>query len=244
MPGPSSLARDNSPLPEVDVSLFDPSFLDGASNFGFHMAPPLGEPFNFNEFLSNLPPNATTPNHLGMSPLDAVAPHELLNHGPSAQIPFSELHYHPELDPVTWLPIDSTRSDPSSAYSGSPSPSETALPVHAPKPQHASAPYEMWPGNDAVMHPPQEHGHAYQYQQPSLAQPYDHMYEQHSGDMSIGMDFSQSHPQPCGRVEMHPGMQHYSSGLDTLFEPSYGGGDMGHVPTVDYQYNNMVHEYH
>jgi transcription factor SOX7/8/10/18 (SOX group E/F) len=45
MPGPSTLARDDSPLPDPDMSLFDPSFLDGASNFGFHMAPAPSEPF-------------------------------------------------------------------------------------------------------------------------------------------------------------------------------------------------------
>jgi hypothetical protein len=45
MPGPSTLARDDSPLPDPDTSLFDPSFLDGASNFGFHMAPAPSEPF-------------------------------------------------------------------------------------------------------------------------------------------------------------------------------------------------------
>jgi hypothetical protein len=105
----------------------------------------------------------------------------------------------------------------------------------------------MWSGNnDSVMHPPQEHGHDYQYHQAPLAQAYEHMYEPHGGDMNIGMDFSQSLPQPCGHIDMHPGMQQqYNSGLDTLFEPSsYGGGDMGQVPAVDYQYNDMVHEYH
>jgi transcription factor SOX7/8/10/18 (SOX group E/F) len=44
MPGPSALARDNSPLPDPDMSLFDPSFLDGA-NFGFPAAPASTEPF-------------------------------------------------------------------------------------------------------------------------------------------------------------------------------------------------------
>jgi hypothetical protein len=45
MPGPSALARDNSPLPDPDTSLFDPLFLDGVSNFGFHAAPAPLEPF-------------------------------------------------------------------------------------------------------------------------------------------------------------------------------------------------------
>jgi hypothetical protein len=50
MPGPSALSGDDSPLPDVDTSLFDPSFLDGASNFGFHMTPGQGEPFVSNIF--------------------------------------------------------------------------------------------------------------------------------------------------------------------------------------------------
>jgi hypothetical protein len=45
MPPPSTLARDNSPLPDVDTSLFDPSFLDGASNFGFSCVPVAEAPF-------------------------------------------------------------------------------------------------------------------------------------------------------------------------------------------------------
>lgn len=36
MPPPSTLARDNSPLPDVNTSLFDPSFLEGPSSFGFN----------------------------------------------------------------------------------------------------------------------------------------------------------------------------------------------------------------
>ena len=196
---------------------------------------------SFGDFLSNLPPS----HDLGMSALEGVAPHELLNHGPSAQVPFSELHPHPELDPLTWLPIDSTRSDPSSAYSGSPSPSETSLPVHAPKPQHVSAPFEMWPTNDSAMHPPHQQAHEYSHQHTGFTHTYDHPYEQHGGDMCIGMNFSQSHPQPCGgEMDMHHGMQQYGPGLDTLFEPSYGGDVTGHVSAVDYQYNDMVHEYH
>lgn len=45
MPPPSTLTRDESPLPEVDTSLFDPSFLDGASSFGFNTAPAPEESF-------------------------------------------------------------------------------------------------------------------------------------------------------------------------------------------------------
>jgi hypothetical protein len=201
---------------------------------------------SFGDFLSNLPPNVSSSNDLGMSGLEGVAPHELLNHGPSAQVPFSELHPHPELDPLTWLPIDSTRSDPSSTYSGSPSSSETCLPVHAPKPKHASAPFEIWTTNNSSIHQPHQPMHDYQQQHIDFTQTYEQTYEQHGGDMSIGIDFSQSQPQPCGgEMDMHHGMHQYGSGLDALFEPSYGAGNItGHVSVVDYQYNDMVHEYH
>ena len=186
-----------------------------------------------------------------MSPLDGVAPHELLNHGPSSQVPFSELHPHPELDPLTWLPMDSTRSDPSSTYSGSPCSSETSLPVHAPKPQLASAaPFEMWPANNnnntnsSAMHRHVEQAHEYQYQPSEYLQAYEQTYEQqHGGDMNMAVDFSQqSHPQPCG-VDM--GMQQYGQTYDPLFQPSYCAGDVtGHVAALDYQFNDMVHDYH
>jgi len=104
----------------------------------------------------------------------------------------------------------------------------------------------MWPTSDTAMHVPQEQVHDYQYQHPEYTQTYDQMYERHGGDMSIGMDFSQPHMQPCGgELDMHHHMQQYGPGLDTLFPAAYGGGDItGHVATVDYQYNDMVHEYH
>lgn len=44
-PPPSALSRDESPLPEVDTSLFEPSFLEGGNNFGFNSAPGTVLPF-------------------------------------------------------------------------------------------------------------------------------------------------------------------------------------------------------
>ena len=41
----STLAWDDSPLLDPDTRLSDPLFLDGALNFGFHMAPAQSEPF-------------------------------------------------------------------------------------------------------------------------------------------------------------------------------------------------------
>lgn len=58
MPPPSTLARDDSPLPDVDTSLFDPSFLDGASNFGFSCAPVPEAPFVRSFYPSSMVPRA------------------------------------------------------------------------------------------------------------------------------------------------------------------------------------------
>jgi hypothetical protein len=213
---------------------------------------PLSPTQDFVDFLSNLPPNATGHNDLGMSPLEHVAPHELLHHNSSTHIPFSQLHPHPELDLRTWLPIDSTHSDPSSTYSGSPAASESSLPVHAPKPLHA-APFEVWdasyPKNGTVVQQQQQQQYQQQQQDYQHQAEFTQSYEHHGADISLNIDYSQSHPQMCGggEIDVHHGMQHYTQGLETLFEPSsYGVGDVtGHgVQALDYQFNDMVHEYH
>jgi hypothetical protein len=119
--------------------------------------------------------------------------------------------------------------------------------VHAPKPLHASAPFEVWdpsyPKNGTAVHQQQQQQQEYQHQH-EFAQSYDH----HGADMNNNIDFSQSHPQMCGggEADIHNGMHHYTPGLETLFEPSYGVGDVtGHsVQALDYQFNDMVHDYH
>lgn len=269
MPIPSMDSRDVSPLPEVNDNIFDPSWTGGASTFGFGQ--PQDEQFvclsidsklasmlivsfkqpNFSDFLTNLPPNVQTTNDMGViSPMENVAPHELLNHGPMSQVPFSQLHPHPELDPNTWLPLDSTHSDPSSTYSGSPAPSETSLPVHAPQPQHLnpSAPFGIWnSGYEIAEATPeqqqqmqmqmqlQEH-HEYQQPQPEYAQTYNQV---------LQMEYSQAHEQQTCAPEL--AMHNYAAPtLDTLFEPSSYHGDMMSPPQdqgLEYQFNDMVHDY-
>jgi hypothetical protein len=107
----------------------------------------------------------------------------------------------------------------------------------------------MWdpsyPNNNTAVHPqhPQQQQQEYQHQ-PEYTPNYDH-----GGDMGLNIDFSQSHPQTCGvEADVHHGMQHYTPGLETLFEPSYGvgvGDITGHNgQALDYQFNDMVHEYH
>ncbi|KAG5642355.1 hypothetical protein DXG03_002979 [Asterophora parasitica] len=138
MPLPSVLQRDESPLPDVDMSLFNPSFLEGSNpSFSFNM---------FND-QQQLPAISHDQNTFGL--LDSIAPHELIDHNVySSIIPTSSL---PELDPLSWMGVDPSQpqshpaSHPSTAYSGSPTPSEAPV-LHAPQPQSATSKAfaDMW----------------------------------------------------------------------------------------------------
>jgi hypothetical protein len=97
-----------------------------------------------------------------------------------------------------------------------------------------------YPHHGNTIHSQQQQQQEFQHQV-EYTQPYDHH--------GLNIDFSQSHPQSCGNeVDVHPTMQHYAPGLDTLFEPvSYGVGidiTTHNGQTLDYQFNDMVHEYH
>lgn len=99
---------------------------------------------NFANFLQCLPDNGPGPH---VSPLENIAPHE-----------------QPPLDAATWLPQAQAHSQPSTAYSGSPTASpplfaapplhEHGLALHAPQPQHAFPQY-AWADDGAQAH---EHG--------------------------------------------------------------------------------------
>jgi len=129
MPLPTVLQRDDSPLPEADTSLFDPSFF-ASTSFGFPQAQEFPFTQNYHEFISTLPPNACPPHDPNFS--QTVSPLD--------NIDLSKMTYPntQELDPLNWHPIAAPiHSDPSSIYSGSPTPSDEAnLPVHAPQPHH------------------------------------------------------------------------------------------------------------
>ncbi|KII87953.1 hypothetical protein PLICRDRAFT_176703 [Plicaturopsis crispa FD-325 SS-3] len=196
--GISDLTRDESPLPEVDSSLFEQSYFDSTSGFAFpsqyeqQQQQQQDMAFNFNEFMSSLPPNASSSPSvdLGISPLDSIAPHDL---------PYRPMHAHshhslPELDPLSWVSNgDSTNSNPSSAYSDSPALSESSLPLHAPRPQHlgASSSFDMWKELSAPL-------------------PGD-------GDSMPHLEYPQ---------DVSADLAHYQTGLDSLFgEPSFGRCD-------------------
>ncbi|OAX38659.1 hypothetical protein K503DRAFT_849908 [Rhizopogon vinicolor AM-OR11-026] len=133
MATPSSLQRDDSPLPEVDTSLFEPSFMN--SNFSCQAT---DFAFNFNEMFSSFPPHAS-PQDMGVAPLDPLQ---------ALSVDVSAITFGPN-DTATWLPTDYNNSQSSSPYTGSPAPSDMSLPVVAPQPQHAGVP---WQWEDAPSH--------------------------------------------------------------------------------------------
>jgi len=233
-PPPTFLQRDHSPLPEADTTLFEPSFL-ASSSFGF--AHVQEAPFqNFNEFFPCLPPHARAPHDLDLSqnisPLDRVDPSKpIYDHNNGTN---SSNHVISDLDPLSlsWLPAtDPTiHSDPSSTYSGSPTPSdEVSLPVHAPKPQHPEAPFEAGVWTNVT--PPSAAG-----------------FEIPQGDMTmrLALDYSAQPTQsaPCGDMPM----QSYTTGLEGLFDPSYSmsqgnNGNGTHDMTIlGFDITDMVHD--
>lgn len=132
MAPPASMQRDESPLPEVDASLFEPSFFN--SNFSFQATPP-DFAFNFHEMISTFPPHASQ--DFGIAPLDPI--HDL-------SIDINAMNFDPN-HPSTWVPTEynNSQSASSSPYTGSPAHSDMSLPVAAPQPQHAGAAFEHWP---------------------------------------------------------------------------------------------------
>ncbi|KAF9234722.1 hypothetical protein BU15DRAFT_78731 [Melanogaster broomeanus] len=147
----SSLHRDDSPLPDVDTSLFDPSFLN--SNFGFQGGN--REPsINFTDlFSTELAPHAPShsPPSYNIAPLDHISPQDLSVCAPAPMPQFDphtnapvswSIHPHPH----TFTPVELGHSQPSSTYSGSPARSDLGLPLVAPRPQHApgAGAFDMW----------------------------------------------------------------------------------------------------
>jgi len=134
---PASLQRDPSPLPEVDTSLFEPSFMNNFSFSSQDLSNAQTAPFNIHELLTSLPHEQQN----APGPLDAISPHDMISHPLYTSSSGSSQQSLPDLDSLSWLPFDTSiqsqsNSHPSTAYSGSPTPSENAsLPiVHAPKP--------------------------------------------------------------------------------------------------------------
>jgi hypothetical protein len=207
LPVPTTLQRDDSPLPEADTSLFEESFLNASGFPSFSAHSHDLTQYGFGDMMQGM--HMGSPQDLQLGPLDTVAPHTLTytQHNPNN---------HPQLDPMTWLPIDTMynavqpQSHTSSAYSGSPAPSDHSLPVHAPQPQlalppnaapFADAAWKDFSVDQMQMQPQQQQSHQ-QMQHTDLVHAFEH-----------GLDFTQSQ---CGAPNGD-----YSSGLESIFNPSY-----------------------
>ncbi|KAG1725062.1 uncharacterized protein EDB91DRAFT_1169374 [Suillus paluster] len=129
---PASLQRDESPLPEADTSLFEPSFFN--SNFSSQATHP-DFAFNFNEMISTFTPHASQ-DFGGIAPLDPI--HDL-------SIDINAMTFDPN-DPSTWMPTEynNSQSASSSPYTGSPAHSDMSLPLVAPQPQYVGSQFEQW----------------------------------------------------------------------------------------------------
>ncbi|KAL4251413.1 SOX/SOX-like transcription factor [Abortiporus biennis] len=125
------LQPDDEPLPEVDTSLFEPSFLDSFSSAQSNANGLYVDTYGQTSQHSDL--------DLNISPLDSVG-------SSSTATPASAFPYYQQgpMDPSShnahgmavpsWMQtpgLENTASGPSSAFSGSPAPSEASLPVNA-----------------------------------------------------------------------------------------------------------------
>jgi hypothetical protein len=84
--------------------------------------------------ISTFPPHASQ--DFGIAPLDPL--HDL-------SIDINALNFDPNVPPA-WMSTEYNNSQSSSPYTGSPARSDMSLPVAAPQPQHAAAPFDEWQG--------------------------------------------------------------------------------------------------
>ncbi|KAG8217018.1 hypothetical protein J3R82DRAFT_7334 [Butyriboletus roseoflavus] len=146
-PSQSSLQRDESPLPDVDTSLFEDAFLNSASAF---LTGP-GEPpaTTFNDIFPNVAPHAASasPASYDLAPIHHISPQDMplsLDCMTASHLDFQ----HSNALTTSWNqpPMEFSNSGPSSTYSGSPARSDLSLPVIAPQPQHVpeAFTFDMW----------------------------------------------------------------------------------------------------
>ncbi|KAG6897063.1 hypothetical protein C0992_004382, partial [Termitomyces sp. T32_za158] len=230
LPSMAQVQRGHSPLPDVDTSLFNPNFFGENSSF-FQ---------SFNNDQQFMSPHPSSHDQSTFGPLDSISPHD---------IP-SDLNQHhmfsnnsPEFDPLSWLdPQLHPESHPSTAYSGSPTPSDAAvLPapaatpvVHAPQPQSAAPTVTAF--EDLDLWKECESGSF-------TSDPIQH--QQFSVDTGLGLEFDPTRAQEVELPStgmtfdgsaMGLGCAHQEQGLDTLFQPglfdeSFAvGGYHGDVP--------------
>ncbi|KAG6369510.1 hypothetical protein JVT61DRAFT_14308 [Boletus reticuloceps] len=137
-PPQSSLQRDESPLPEVNASLFDQTF-----NFAFSAGS--GEPvaMTFNDIFTNVPPHAAS----ASSP-SYISPQDISLSLDMGYLTPSQMDLQQAGNAASWMTtaMEIPSPEPSSTYSGSPAQSDLGLPLIAPRPQHApaGATFDIW----------------------------------------------------------------------------------------------------
>lgn len=145
-----SLQRDESPLPAVNTSLFEQTFLD--STFGFPAGSVEPAPMSFNDFFTNLAPHtaAGSPATFDLAAMDRnISPQDLtLDCITATRLDLFENDLAGSAASWTNASAELTNSSPSSTYSGSPARSDLSLPVVAPRPQHVptGATFDLWQG--------------------------------------------------------------------------------------------------
>ncbi|KAG5715216.1 Repressor ROX1 [Termitomyces sp. T112] len=204
--------RDDSPLPDVDPSLFNPSFFGENSSFF--------SSFDDQHFMNALPSHHDQ-NSFGS--LDSISPHDIPSDLSQHQI---YANHSPALDGLSWLdPQLRPESHPSTAYSGSPASSDAVLPVpaaapvvHAPQPQSAAPTVtafedlDIWKECDTGSF---------------TSGPIQH--QQLTVDAGLGLDFDPTRPHEVelsltgvgfDDPAMELGCVSQEQGLDSLFQPS------------------------
>ncbi|KAH7887204.1 hypothetical protein F5I97DRAFT_1807948 [Phlebopus sp. FC_14] len=196
--------RNELSLPEADTSMFDPLFLD--SDFSFHV-PSSESCMNFNELFTDVAPHAQSPSDFSIRPLDHLSPQDMSLQTSGAYgastTPF-DIKAH-----TTWPPMDFSHSQPSSSYSGSPARSDLSLPVAAPQPQHATAPFDAWQESSTSSSTSSSHTPEVQSLSTSA---FSHQHQSGS-------------PSEADQNALH--LANYATGLESLFDGSFGSVDTG-----------------
>jgi hypothetical protein len=248
-PAMPPIQHDNEPLPDVDTSLFEQSFLE--SNFSFSGG---HDPsFNLNDVLTSLPPHATHRDLPHLGPLDGIAPHHLhmhQQHHYDLQSPTSALSA-PELDPHTWLPLDlDPHAVPPSSYSSStnsaspdsqhglPLPSASVVVAPQPQPHHAYGPPRfsvIWKELTQSFEDGQPGVYEYGQNEPAHSEA---VYHPLLGEMDVQFQQQQHEPMPEYHHHHQPApMGDYGAGLFVDGNVACGSSPDGMIAHQDEEMN-------
>ncbi|KAF8638688.1 hypothetical protein AX17_002010 [Amanita inopinata Kibby_2008] len=200
--------QDNTPLPEVDASLFNPSWSNAfptsattpnnATSVGVDGLESSQSPFSFNDIMSGLGPSQSPHDQGVVGPLDPAPLHlgagEVVDGWMSLGLGPLDSHLESQVEQVEQV----GSSKGSTAYSGSPEPSESGQSVlHAPRPQQPSqipmSMGEVEAGMEMLMYHHAEngawvdaHSQAHSHSQPSSFDALMGMGDEHGFDLDYG----------------------------------------------------------